>query len=159
MHDTRRQALLAIAGLILAGCAGIPHDAFEPPRLSLSSFRMLPSDGLAPRFLIGLQVVNPNRTALNVGALSYEVALEGHRLLSGVAGDLARIPAHAESEIEIQAVLDPASDLSLFNELLNEAQRDRFRFDLRARLDLGALHPPLTLEESGDLHLTPAARR
>lgn len=159
MQDTRRRALLAMAGLILAGCAGIRSEDFEPPRLSLSSFRMLPSDGIAPRFLIGLRVINPNRTSLNLRGLSYDVELEGHRFLSGVAGNLARVPAYGESDIEVQAGLDLMSGLRLFNDLLNDPQRDRFRFNLRARLDLGALHPILTLEESGDLRLSPVARR
>jgi len=153
MHNTRRKALIALAGLIVAGCAGVPAGKVEQPGLGLTSFRMLPSDGVARRFLIGLRVMNPNRTALDVSGLSYEVAFEDRRFLSGNVRNLARIPPHGESEIEIQASLDPQSDLRLFDELLNEPGRDRLRFDLRARLDLGTLHAPLTLEKSGDLHL------
>lgn len=150
---------MALAGLIVAGCAGVPAEKFERPGLGLTSFRMLPSDGVARRFLIGLRVTNPNPTALDVSGLSYAVAFEGRRFLSGSVRNLARIPPHGESEIEIQASLDAHSDPRLFDQLLNEPGRDRLRFDLRAQLDLGTLHAPLTLEESGDLHLSVVDRQ
>ncbi len=159
MNPMRRRSLLALAAIVAAGCAGIRPEEFEPPRMMLSSFRMVPSDGVTPRFLIGLRIVNPNRTALNLRGLSYDVELEGHRFLSGVAGNLASVPAYGESEIEVQAGLDLFSGLRLFNDLINDPQRDHFKFVLRARLDLGALHPILSLEESGDLRLWPVARQ
>ncbi|HRP74088.1 MAG TPA: LEA type 2 family protein [Rhodocyclaceae bacterium] len=159
MHNTRRKTLMALAGLIVAGCAGVPAAQFERPGLTLTSFRMLPSDDVARRFLIGLRVINPNRTALEVSGLSFEVAFEDRRFLSGTVRNLARIPPHGESEIEVQASLGVHSDLRLFDELLNEPGRDRLRFDLRAQLDLGTLHTPVTLEESGDLRLTAVDRQ
>lgn len=159
MHNTRRKALMAIAALVLAGCAGVPAEQFKTPQMSLASFRMLPSDGLARRFFIGIQITNPNRTPLNPGTLSYEVAFEGQAYLSGTARNLARIPPDAETEIEIQAGLDRPSDTRLFDRLLEEPGRERVRFELRATLGLEGGHPPLIIEESGDLHLSPAARR
>jgi LEA14-like dessication related protein len=159
MHNIRRRILIAIAGLILAGCAGVPAERFESPQLSLTSLRMLPSDGVARRFFIGMRVTNPNRTPLNVGDLSYEVDFEGQPFLAGTARNLARIPPHAESEIELQAGPGPQSDPRLLDRLLDDPRRERLQFDLRATLRLGGVHPPLTLEESGDLRLTPTPRQ
>lgn len=159
MHNTRRRILIAIAGLSLAGCAGVPAERFESPQLSLTSFRMLPSDGVARRFFIGMRVTNPNRTPLNVGDLSYEVAFEGQPFLAGIARNLARIPPHAESEIEIQTGPAQQSDPRLLDRLLDEPRRERLQFDLRATLGLGGVHPSLVLQESGDLRLSPATRQ
>lgn len=159
MHDTRRKALMAIAALVLAGCAGVPAEQFQTPQMSLTSFRMLASDGIARRFVIGIRVTNPNRTPLNPGTLSYQVAFEGQDFLSGAARNLARIPPDAESEIEIQTGLDQPGETRLFDQLLEDPGRERLRFELRATLGLQGGHPSLVIEESGDLRLSPAARR
>ena len=155
---SRREALAAIGVLALTGCAGLPGGEVQEPSVMLSSFRMLPSEGLSPRFLIGLRVVNPNRFPLDLRGLSYDVELEGRRLLTGVAGDLARIPAYGESEIELQAGVDLLSGLRLFNDLLADPRRERVDYTFRARLDVGGLRRVMTLEEKGQLSLVSGSR-
>lgn len=151
MYD-RRRALLALGALFLGACA-TTRPGFEEPTVMLSSFRMLPSEQLAPRFLIGLRVINPNSTPLNLRGLSYNVDLEGHRLLTGVAGNLAKIPPYAESEIELQAGTDLLSGLRFINELINDPARERFAYTFHARLDVAGMVRPLNLEEKGELSL------
>jgi hypothetical protein len=59
----------------------------------VTSFRALPSEGMAPRFLIGLHIINPNREAISLQGITYRVSLEGRKLLNGVANDLPEVPA------------------------------------------------------------------
>lgn len=157
MHQARRTLLRALPVLLLAGCAGM-RPGFEQPRVTLRSFRVVPSEGFAPRFAIGLRVVNPNRSALTLRGLSYDVELEGHPLLSGVTGNLPRVPAYGEADIEVVAGVDLLGGLRLFNELISDTQRERLRYALRARLDVGGLQPFVTLEEKGELSLAPMRR-
>jgi LEA14-like dessication related protein len=152
MLPARRLFLVAAGALLLGGCAGM-RPGYERPSVTLSSFRILPSEGLMPRFALGLRVVNPNPTPLPLRGMSYNVAFEGHPLLTGVAGNLETVPAYGESMIEVQTGVDLISGLRLFNDLLNDPQRDRLRFLLRARLDTGGLTRFLTLEEAGELSL------
>ncbi len=59
MKTLTRLALLLMTILILSGCAGLqPH--LETPKVSITSFRLLPSETMAPRFEVGLHVINPN---------------------------------------------------------------------------------------------------
>lgn len=123
----------------------------------LDSFRVAPSEGLAPRFLIGLRIINPNRDAINIRGLTYDVELEGRKLLTGVSANLGRVPGYGESDIELQAGLDLLGGLRLFNDLLADPRRERIRYTFRARLDVGGLTRMLTLEEDGELSLMPGA--
>jgi len=153
----RRLFLATAAALFLGGCAGV-RPGYERPSLMLDSFRAIPSEGMAPRFALGLRVVNPNPTPLPLRGMSYNVEFEGYRVITGVAGNLETVPAYGESLIEVQAGVDLISGLRLFNKLLQDPQRDRLRFNLHARLDTGGIRRFLVLEESGELSLAALQR-
>ena len=157
MPSHRRLFLATAAALFLGGCAGL-RPGYERPSLMLDSFRAIPSEGMAPRFALGLRVVNPNPTPLPLRGLSYHVEFEGFRVITGVAGNLETVPAYGESLIELQAGVDLISGLRLFNNLLQDPQRDRLRYSLRARLDTGGIRRFLVLEESGELSLAALQR-
>ncbi len=157
MPSHRRLFLATAAALFLGGCAGV-RPGYERPSLMLDSFRAIPSEGMAPRFALGLRVVNPNPTPLPLRGLSYHVEFEGFRVITGVAGNLETVPAYGESLIEVQAGVDLISGLRLFNNLLQDPQRDRLRYSLRARLDTGGIRRFLVLEESGELSLAALQR-
>lgn len=135
--------------LLLAGCATLSPD-FEQPSVSVSSFRMLPSNSLVPKFEIGLHVINPNRIPLKLLGMSYEVELEGHRVLTGVANQLPLIAAYGEGDVLLQATPDLFSTLSLFTDLMNQP-REKFNFNFSARLDVGKFLPKIRVEKSGQI--------
>ena len=81
--------LLSILALcFLCGCAGKMSPGFEPPVVSLRTFKMLPQESVSPRFEIGLHIINPNRDSLNFDGIYYTVDIEGYKLLSGVSNTL-----------------------------------------------------------------------
>lgn len=150
MNSARRLLLFSATTMLLGSCTGLP-TAMQTPYVELSSFRMLPAEGLSPRFAIGIRVVNPNPVGLPLRGMSYEVDIEGHRLLTGVAGDLKTVPAYGESLIEIVAGINLLGGLRLFNDLLADRKRDSVGYSLRARLDAGRFRDLITLEEKGEL--------
>ena len=154
MFDPRRRRLaLALVPLVLLpGCASM-RPGHEPPSVMLSDFRMLPAEGLAPRFLIGLRVINPNSSELELRGLSYDIELEGRRILTGVAGALGRIPGYGESEIELHATADLLGGARVLGQLLRDVGYDELAYRLRTRLDVAGQLRPLTLEESGTLSM------
>ena len=152
MSVSRRSLMLAAASLVVTGCAGL-RGPVERPRVSLESFRTVPSGGMMPRFAIGLRVVNPNPTPLPLRGMSYAVDFEGRELITGVARDLETIPAFGESRVEVEAGLDLVSGISLLNDLIGEADRDHLDYTVRARLDGGGLRRLITLEEHGELSI------
>lgn len=137
--------------LLLIACAPL-QLGFESPAVNVTHFRVLPSNDIVPTFEIGLHVINPNRVALKLQGLSYNVELEGHRIITGVANKLPVIEAYGEGDVLLQARPDLFSTLSLFTDLLNQP-REKFAFVLDAYLDVGNFWPKIKVSQSGAVSL------
>lgn len=139
--------------LFLAACASWTDD-YEKPQVNITSITLAPEvSGLAPRFNIGLQVINPNRSALPLAGISYSVEVEGNRILSGAEPNLPRIEGYSSADIVIQASPDLLGSARLLNQLLS-GQRDELNYVFKARLDVGSLTPYINIEEKGMLGLS-----
>jgi LEA14-like dessication related protein len=145
--------LLFALVFFLSGCA-LLQPAFETPEVRVTSFRMLPSEKMAPRFEIGLHVINPNRSSLKLNGLTYSVNLEGFKVLSGVANDLPVIAGYGEGDVIVEATADLVSSLGLLSELM-QRPREKVSYDLNAKLDIGALLPSLRISQTGQIALVP----
>ena len=153
----RRQlavSFLLVLVTLIGGCATLPTD-YEKPQVNVTSFSLAPqSDGVTPKFLIGLQVINPNRVDLNPVGMSYSVEVENHRVLSGAKPDLPRIPAYGSADFTIEASPDLLGSARLLNELLS-GQHDSLHYLFKARIDIGRLLPYINIDESGEFSLKP----
>jgi LEA14-like dessication related protein len=150
--------LLILASLfLLAGCASL-QPRFETPSVSLTSFRIIPSESMAPRFEFGLHVVNPNLVPLTLKGLSYSVKLEGHQIITGATNDLPAIDAYGEGDLTIEATADLLSGLRLLSELMARP-RETFTYELEAKLDPGNLLPSIRIKEKGEIMLKQSASR
>jgi LEA14-like dessication related protein len=142
--------------VLISGCASLQAD-FKEPNVSVTSFRALPSEGIAPRFEIGLHVTNPNRSTLELAGLSYTVSLEGHQILTGVANELPVIAAYGEGDVTLLATADLYNSISLFADLLRQP-RESFAYELIAELDLGGIYPNINVAKKGQISLAPARK-
>jgi LEA14-like dessication related protein len=137
--------LLAVG--ILSACATM-KPSFETPTVQVVSFRPLPSEGLAPRFEIGLRVVNPNPDALKLRGMSYDVSLDDYRVVEGAASELPVVPAYGEADINLTAAVSLVDAMRFVNGLIGRTDR-QVEYRLRAKLDVGALLPAIRIEEKG----------
>ncbi len=148
-----KHKMIWIAVLVfLSSCSPLLQPNFETPIVSVSSITILPSDDIVPTFEIGLHVVNPNRVALKLQGLSYQVELEGHQVLFGVANQLPTIEAYGEGDVVLEARPDLFSTLKLFGELMNHP-RDAVNYTFDASLDVGVLFPKIKVTKSGVISL------
>ncbi len=147
----KRLILILILGFYLTGCAGLQTD-YEPPTVSITSFKAIPGEGMVPRFEIGLHIVNPNRSALDLKGIAYTVNLEGHDLLTGVSNKLPRIEAYGEGDVLLKASVDFFNSIGFFADLAKN-QRETFAYRLDAKLDVGTLHPIIRVSKEGNLSL------
>jgi LEA14-like dessication related protein len=138
-------------GVYLTGCAGLQTD-YETPTVSVTSFKAIPGEKMVPRFEIGLHIVNPNRSALDLKGIAYTVTLEGHDLLTGVSNKLPRIEAYGEGDILLEASMDFFNSIGFFADLAKN-KRETFAYSLDAKLDVGTLHPILRVSKKGDISL------
>lgn len=152
MNRLTRTLTVLSALLMLTGCATLRPD-FEPPTVAVRTIRALPSESIAPRFEIGLHIINPNRTALKLHGIACSLELEGHKILTGVANDLPVIDGYGEGDMTLVATTSLLGSIRLLADLMN-AQKDTVSYDLTAKLDLGGLQPAIHVREKGEISLS-----
>jgi LEA14-like dessication related protein len=156
MPRLARILILFTAIAMLTGCATL-HPDFEKPTVTVSAIRALPSDSIAPRFEIGLHIINPNRTDLRLHGIAYILKLDGYKILTGVANDLPTIEGYGEGDVTLIASTSLLSSIRFFADLMN-AQRNIVSYDLEAKLDLGGFRPNIHVGEKGQINLSGQSR-
>ena len=156
MNKLYKYAFYSLAIAFLTSCASLQTD-FKEPTVSVTSFRALPSDSMAPRFEIGLHVINPNRMAIALEGMSYTVSIEGNQILTGVENDLPVIEGYGEGNVTLTATADWFNSISLISDLMRQP-RDTFTYEFVARLDLGGIYSDIPVEKKGQVSLAPVAR-
>ncbi len=142
-----------ICWLMMLGACASWSPSYEKPQINVTSFSLAPSsNGIAPRFLIGLQVINPNRSALPLQGMSYSVEVEGNRILSGAEPDLPRVEGYSSADIVIEASPDLLGSARLLNQLMS-GQQQTLGYLFKARFDVGSLLPYVSIEERGEFGL------
>jgi len=146
-------SIFVLLSLFLAGCAAF-SPSYEKPQVNITSLRLAPqskSNAASPTFLIGLQVINPNRRDLPLQGMSYSLEVDEQRILSGAEPDLPRIPGYGTAEFTIQASPDLLGSARLLNQLIS-GRSDTFDYRFKAQLDVGSFLPFITIEEQGEFN-------
>ncbi len=147
----RRAALVVLIVAGIASCA-VMRPGFETPTVNVKSFRTLQDGGAVPNFEIGLQVINPNPDPLPLRGLAYTVSLDGHELVKGVGNDLPVIEAYGKGDLVLTATANLFAGIRLIGDMM-KGPKETFRWDLEAKLDVGAFTPPIRVRESGEIAL------
>ncbi|MCG8633170.1 MAG: LEA type 2 family protein [Desulfobacterales bacterium] len=156
MPEPRSFSLL-LPALILAlvfsgGCTGL-QSGYETPIANVSSFKALPGDGMVPRFEIGLHIVNPNRTPLELEGVAYTISIEGHKILTGVSNDLPVIEAYGDGIVMLRGNVSLFNSIAFFTSLARKKDPDVLSYRLEVKLDTGALRPVIRINETGTFSL------
>lgn len=143
---------ICVFGLIflLTACA-IPLVDRENPDAQVTSFELLPSDGITPRFKIGLHIGNPTWMPLEVKGLTYHVEVEGRMILSGITNEFPVMKAYGKGDVFIEVSMINSSSVRLLNDLLS--QRETLKYSLIAKLDVGVLRPSIRINKTGEISL------
>lgn len=141
--------LLLVIGLV--GCASMSPN-YQQPRIELISFAPTQAKGFEQRFKIGLRIVNPNARKLSVRGLVYQLSLNGHRVVSGVSGDIPDVPAYGDVAVELEAGASLIGGAKFVYDLV-QSDRESIDYELEARLDLGTFVPTVKVVETGQVSL------
>ena len=138
--------------LLSFGCAAL-QPGYETPQVTISSFEALPSQGVIPRFQIGLHIINPNRTPLDLKGVSYTISLEGNKILTGVSNQLPKIEAYGEGNVVLNASVDFLSSMGFLKDLIQNQKNDNITYNFAAKLDVGSLYPFIRITKKGEISL------
>ena len=143
--------LLLLWLLFLPGCASLGTD-MDPPKVTVESFRSLPSESGAPRFEIKLRVINPNKQALDVAGISYGIEILGKELVTGVTNEVPLIEGYSEETVTLEAGLQLFELLRLLASL-GTSQSEALEYRFTAKIDFNGFMPTQRVEESGEITL------
>ncbi|RUM61823.1 MAG: hypothetical protein DSZ03_07905 [Sulfurimonas sp.] len=149
------KALLVWSVLLLflvGGCAGLQPD-LPKPAVSISGFKMLPSNGIVPRFEIRMRVVNTGRTPLDIEGVVYTVELDGNRILTGVAKNLPVIAAYSEGNVTVSGTPDLFGSLGFFQKMVQE-RSDGIAYNIDVAIDVGTFYPTIRTSKHGTFSLS-----
>lgn len=132
-----------------SGCASLRPD-FETPSVGITSFKSLSSQGLFPKFEIGIRVVNPNAANLSLRGMSYKVFLNEYEIVAGAANELPVVPAYSEAEFKVIATVGLLEGIRFVNDLLQNTG-GQIAYRLQTKLDVGAMVPAIRVEKTGSL--------
>lgn len=152
MRPVIRKALfVSVVAGALAGCATIDPD-YEPPSVTVSSVRAIPVPGGLPNFEVGLRVLNPNATPLELRGMSFSISLDGHKVIRGVGNELPVIEPYGAGDFKVTASANILAGIRFISGLANAAG-DSVDYELKAKLDVGALRPAIRIRDSGEISL------
>ncbi|HNC70160.1 MAG TPA: LEA type 2 family protein [Pseudomonadales bacterium] len=146
---------MLLLAVMLAACAGLTGPV-ENPRVTVTSLRLLPADGVEQRIEVGLRLLNPNSFDLHAKGLVISLGLNGVPLLKGATSELPLVPAYGEAQAKLTLNLSLMSGLRLMSRLAQQPD-EPLQYRLEARLDLRRpLWKRLMLMEQGEIAPRPA---
>ena len=135
--------------LFLQSCATLDPN-YEEPTVILSSFRAVPSEGMVPSFEVGLRIINPNTTPLDLEGVVYSISLQGHELVKGVGKGYPQIEGYSEGNITLSASANLLSGIRFITDMVKQKD-EPLEYEFKAKLDLAGFYPSLKISETGQL--------
>lgn len=127
--------VLALAMVLLAGCASVPQ--LQPPAIALEQVELLELGFSQQRFGLTVQVDNPNAVALPVAGFRYGVTLSGIRLGEGQSTERVRVPARGTSRVQLELNLDTIRLLGQLSDWMRQPPSElSYLFDGEIDVDL-----------------------
>ena len=153
IRDSSAYRVIATLVTILAlqSCATMNPD-YEAPSVSVNSFKTLPTEGGLPNFEIGLRVLNPNATPLELRGMSFAISLDGHQLIKGVGNNLPVIEPYGAGDFTVTASASMLAGVRLISDMIS-APKEQFNYELQAKLDVGAFRPAIRIKDAGKISL------
>lgn len=147
-----RSLCLTLLMLLSTGCA-LLHSSVAAPNVVLESLELLSAEGLSQRFNVGLRLSNPNDRPLKIDGISYTLAINGHKLVSGVGKGIPEVAAFSEVAFDVQASTNMFSALALINKLMGTDASGALDYKLQADISVAGVPRTLSVVESGTVPL------
>jgi LEA14-like dessication related protein len=148
----------AVAGMVLlavlscGGCMSAPRT-LESPHVQLVGLALLGMSAESQRFLVDLEVANPNNVRIPVAALSFSVRIAGSGVMSGrTVESFTLMPGEAQT-VQLEVTADLVSSVSRLLSLL-QGPTSTIPYDLDGLVTLSrGLRPTFPFSRRGEVPL------
>ncbi|GAA5216211.1 LEA type 2 family protein [Corallincola platygyrae] len=136
--------------LLLSGCASF---SLESPRVSLASIKSLGGDLFEQRFLVVLNVQNPNNQALPINGIDLVLEVEGKEVATGVGASSVVIEPLSEEKVSLYLTTNMFKGAGVLLKFINE-QDKALSYEVTGYLHTSlGLSVKVPFENSGELTL------
>jgi LEA14-like dessication related protein len=101
-----------------------------------------------------IDVENPNRVALRLDRLDFDIFMNGNRVVQGINNSGIRIPAQGFGQLQLETRFGYNELGSLFREVVDIVQGNRASYEIRGTAyydtPVGQLNFPITVYRSGN---------
>jgi LEA14-like dessication related protein len=136
-----------LAFSLLSACTTLNPD-YEEPTVIMTAFRAVPTEGAMPSFEVGLRIINPNPTPLDLQGVVYSISLQGHELVKGVGKDYPQIEGYSEGNITLSASANLLRGIQFLAGMVKSPDK-QLEYEFEAKLDVGGFFPSLKVSETG----------
>lgn len=141
---------ILLFALMATGCTGIKRQS---PDVLLSDLALLPSEGLAPRFSLSMELINPNNSQLDIEGGSFRLYLQNSRVAAGVIKKPFIVPALGQSTFTAHCTGDLIGGASLFHKLM-KSNAHAVEYQLEVKLHETNRFMPILLSRTGVANLS-----
>lgn len=156
MFRSRRVVPSIVVSLLLVGlgaCATL-YGEMDPPGISIQDVSAVHGEGGVPRFEVVLNVVNPNKRALEIAGIAYSLEILGKELVMGVTDEVPLIAGYSQERVTLQAGVQLVGILRLMA-ALGTTPTEALDYRFSAKIDFKGFLPTQRVEETGQISLKP----
>jgi len=115
-HGRRLLGAALLGALLGLAACSLVTPKFIKPDVSVASIEFAGGNLLQQKFLVKLNIQNPNDRALPVTGLHVELEVAGDRLASGVSSKPFVVPAHGDTQFDMTVTANAALALLKLNQ-------------------------------------------
>lgn len=135
--------------LLVSGCTNLID--FEEPSVELVGIEALPSEGIEPRFQVTLRIVNPNKSAMTIDGVYYQLSLRDKDFMTGATSSSTAVPGYGENTLKLQASIGVMKMLSLMGDFIRNPDNTKLDYQFKAKINIRELMLPLHITKQGDI--------
>jgi LEA14-like dessication related protein len=133
---------------ITVGCAQL-KPKLDPPQVRIEKIQLLENTGLSQGLRFTLAVTNPNKIALPIDGLSYQVSLNGFQVMTGATSSVPNIKALSESMVDVDASISLLQAVGLLSSLANSNAEPQLSYDLQAKVSVRGWFTDFPINKQG----------
>ncbi|MDE1461989.1 LEA type 2 family protein [Spartinivicinus poritis] len=146
-----RYIIISTFTLWLAGCATLAPN-YEKPKIHITSIQVLEPDGFTQKFSVGLRLINPNSTSLQLSGMFYSISLEGFEVISGVTNQIPSVPGYSSTDFTVETSTNLINSIRFINDVLQHPKK-QLNYELKAKMQGSNLFSSTTVVETGQIQL------
>lgn len=106
----------------ISSCASL--QPLTSPEVSLIAITPKSTVGFTPKFILSLNVTNPNALDLDIAGVSFALSIDDKKIFSGVANQIPVLKGYSDTPIEVEASISLFKLFALVSSLTDKSKQD-----------------------------------